>query len=442
MFKRISAIILCLAALISVSGFADVGAMNLTFSRIEEEAFSGDTSLTTVTINEGVSEIRAEAFKDCSGIETVYCFSEDVSIADSAFDGVENAVIYCYCMSTMDVYAQGKGFTVKYLDGFETECDTAEGEACICLPITWSVVNPMPGRSVSSTFTYRIFKEGSETPVAEKTTSALTFTYTPTAGGVYYAEITMKNSYTTTTFETEPLTVANVLTMGTWEGKPVTWKILSVSGNRALVLTEKLMTRKSYFNPSWIKFKYTYWSGSNIGIESTNYKGSGAADSSNAYKRRISHTNVPLKRDESAWGTEDDLFYLHARFWCNDTFYNGAFTADEQKRILSVTNTNPDSNFDQTVDGVKKHFHVDGGPDTTDKIFFLSYDELLRYIPNNADRKVSEEMVGTTMWWLRTPGAYRVNAMYVTTTGSVSMYGSDVGHTLGYRPAMWIKIGS
>ena len=106
-----------------------------------------------------------------------------------------------------------------------------------------------------------------------------------------------------------------------------------------------------------------------------------------------------------------------------------------------MTNTNENS-----PDGIK------GGPDTQDHVFFLSYNEANAYMPGsgNALRKTTQTTVAKnenksntgSVWWLRSPGKYRVNAMYITGTGgSLSTYGSDVGHNdMGYRPAMWVKI--
>lgn len=426
MFKRIVAILLTFASLLSVCGFAAGGAMKLGVTKIESEAFSGDVSLTTLTLDEELTYIGSEAFKDCTGLTAIYCFNDALVIEDDAFDGVTDAVVYCNSMSTMDTFAHNKGMTVKYLNAFETACDTPESEASVLLPITWSVVNPMPGRDVKSTFTYKVYREGVAAPVQTTTTTAQELTYTPTVGGNYHVDITMDNELTSTTLSTGKISVASILTMGTFNKKPIQWQVLAVNGKQALVVTKTGLTMGSYFNPSWIKYKYCHWSGSNIGVESTNYKGSAPESSSTRYRQSISHNHVPLSKDETKWGTEADLYYLHARYWCNTTFYESAFTASEKKRILSVTNKNADSPAG-----------VDGGSDTVDRVFFLSYDEVNRYLPTAADRKLGID------WWLRSPGKYRVNAMYVYANGNISTSGSDVGHNnVYYRPAMWIKIGA
>ena len=157
MQKRLSALLLAVCILLSCVSLAGSPANRLGVRIIEDEAFSGDESLSTVTLSEDVTYIGQDAFKNCSSLLTVYCFSPDAVIEDSAFDGVTNATVYCDVNSTMDLYAHDKGLTVKYLNAFETECDTDEN-ACVLLPITWSVVNPMPGRNIDFIRTFKALR--------------------------------------------------------------------------------------------------------------------------------------------------------------------------------------------------------------------------------------------------------------------------------------------
>lgn len=243
------------------------------------------------------------------------------------------------------------------------------------------------------------------------------------------------------------LKVGDTLYFGTYEQDrnsatkdKLEWQVLAVKGDKALIITTKIIKNDSYFNPSWIKYKYTYWESSYVGsASSVNYRGSGA-ESSATKIRGISPTHVPLA--DGSWGKESDLFSLHARYWCNVTFYEKAFSESEKKRISTVTNVNNDNPTHGT----------DGGPDSRDMVFFLSYDELMAYMPEKADRECSMTAAAKHShhgnkendWWLRTPGKYRVNAMYVNgSNGRISMTGSDVGHdSVGYRPCLWLRLGS
>ncbi len=437
MTKRLIAAFLCILLLIPAMALADAAPSKLGVKVIEAGAFSGDESLSTITFDEDLTYIGSRAFEGCKGLVTVYCFSDDVVIEEDAFDGVENALIYCDLDSTMEAYAQRKGLTVKYLNAFETECDTEDEDACVLLPITWRVKNAMPGRNVTSRFVYEVYRDDVSVYTSDST-SDTSFSYTPTEAGDYSVSITMSNSLTVTTLATGKVKVKDKLYMGSMDGEKIEWKVLTVSGNKALVISTKILKNASYFNPYWIKYKYTYWSGSYIGSISQNYRGSQPEDPSRLITG-ITPTHVPLA--DGSWGKESDLFKVHARYWCNETFYNGAFSSRERDRIVRVTNSNPDSPY-----GIK------GGPDSKDYVFFLSYDELKKYMPNTADRKCTmtsaakKEPNGNTTncWWLRTQGKYRVNAMYVDgNNGRASEYGSDVGHkSVGYRPAMWIRIGS
>lgn len=215
------------------------------------------------------------------------------------------------------------------------------------------------------------------------------------------------------------------------------WKVLTVKGDKALIITTKIIKNDSYFNPYWIKYKYTYWAKSYIGsASSVNYRGS-SAESAATRITGISPSHVPLANGK--WGKESDLYYTHARYWLNNTFYKSAFSTSERSRIVAVTNSNPDN----------PSYGTDGGPNSEDRIFFLSYDEMLKYMPNKSDRKCQmtraakkESGNSDLIWWLRTPGKYRTNAMYVSgKSGSCSTAGSDVGHnSVGYRPCLWIRI--
>ncbi len=446
MMKRVSALLLTLTLLATMAAFAQTPVPGKLGVRvIESEAFSGDRALTSYTFEEDVSYIGSRAFKDCTALETVYCFTRDAVIEDDAFEGVTGATVYCEVNSTMDAYAHSKGYTVKYLNAFETECDTDEN-GCILLPITWNVVNPMPGRDIASTYVYEVYMEGQSAPVyTSGSTSSTEFTWTPTVDGDYYVDITMTNELTTTKLASKKVKVKDKLYMGTFEqdgnsatADKIQWQVLAVSGNKALVITTKILKNESYFNPYWIKYKYTYWSGSYIGTASSvNYRGSGP-ESAATKITGISPTHIPLA--DGSWGKESDLFRLHARYWCNNTFYNSAFTSKEKSRILLTNNANPNS-----PSGVA------GGPNTSDHVFFLSYNELMQYMPTAASRKCGMTTVAAqkknnntgNFWWLRTPGKVRCNAMYVYgTSGTLSQSGSDVGHNgVGYRPCRWSSIG-
>lgn len=412
-------------------------------TEIEERAFYEDVSLTEIELSASLRSIGAEAFAKCTGLTMFKCKSKNVVLGENVFAGDEGIQFFCYLNSSLDVYARQNGIPCQYYDACRIECDTVNN-GCAGLPIQWTITDVMPGESVVSTFSYNIYN-GSELVQSLGASANRVVSFTPKAAGEYRLEVTVLNSITTTTLSSDPVPAAAKLYFGTYEQDgnsetkdPLEWRILSVSGNKAFIITEKIIHNGSYFNPYWIKYKYTYWSGSYIGTASSvNYRGS-APESDATRITGISPTSIPL--EDGSRGKESDLFSRHARYWCNSVFYPKSFTDEEKARILKTHNKNPDN----------PTYGVDGGPDTDDYAFFLSYDEMNAYMPGKSDRicsltKAAKAEIGSkpAYWWLRTPGKFRVNAIYVYgANGSVSVYGSDVGHSnLGYRPAMWITIG-
>ena len=93
---------------------------------------------------------------------------------------------------------------------------------------------------------------------------------------------------------------------------------------------------------------------------------------------------------------------------------------------------------------------TEGGNDTEDRVFLLSIEEANRYFDSDESRmaKATEHAkangvvvsVGTSAWWLRSPGCARNIAAAVYSGGNMEKRGSDVAiKTLGVRPAMWVS---
>ena len=436
--------------LLSLSGYADThsGLMLLNLDTVEEEAFCGDISLKEVEIPESTKKIESRAFADCENLSVFYCYSRDVVIAEDAFENTPNVRMYCFLGSTMDIYAKEKGINRSYFDAFEIECNT-EKNGCKGLPITWTLTDILPGEKVESVYSYRILEDGAEAGTFSEQAEAK-FVYTPSSSGKYQIEVTMKNELTETTMVSEEVPVADKLYMGIYEQDanastqdPLEWIVLTANEEKALVLTKYIIKMDSYFNPAWIKFKYCNWNGSLI----TTFRGSNNWYPSADYMsfKKIDGVVMVPKRDGTYISNDDLTRLYHCRPWLNGTFRNTVFSDEERERILLTHNTNPDNpNFSS----------IDGGPDTYDYVFFLSYDEVLTYMPDPNSRKTASTPVAASQlakgksvyWWLRTRGGSNVNAAAVYASGvyngNVHYGGSDVGHSdVGYRPAMWITVG-
>lgn len=146
------------------------------------------------------------------------------------------------------------------------------------------------------------------------------------------------------------------------------------------------------------------------------------------------------------------------RTWLNVTFYNKAFSSDEQAAILT---TSVDNGKNQ---GYSK-WSTSGGNNTEDKVFLLSYAEANKYfgvtydnisntksrvaptayaIAQGACASSSNKTADSTdagWWWLRSPGFYQSSAAYVLGYGLFR--GDDVIRVSGsVRPALWVNLES
>ena len=133
------------------------------------------------------------------------------------------------------------------------------------------------------------------------------------------------------------------------------------------------------------------------------------------------------------------------RTWMNGTFMNELFSAEEQSRIVTVTNVNADN----------PHYSTKGGDDTTDQIFLLSLAEAEKYFPEKSSRTVRateyakaqgafvNEKNGNSWWLLRTPGVRPIDICGVSADGRISGYGSrDVNRPSGViRAVLWVTFG-
>lgn len=146
------------------------------------------------------------------------------------------------------------------------------------------------------------------------------------------------------------------------------------------------------------------------------------------------------------------------RTWLNGTFLNTAFTADEQKGILT---TAVDNSKNQGYSGYSTY----GGNNSKDKIFLLSYTEANQYFGitydngNNTKSRIpptayaveqgafpsflnkTSEGTAAGWWWLRSPGYNQNRAAIVNNNGSLFDYSVDNGDGC-IRPAFWLDLTS
>lgn len=150
---------------------------------------------------------------------------------------------------------------------------------------------------------------------------------------------------------------------------------------------------------------------------------------------------------------KDDAFWekCSLRGWLNSEFLQSSFTPEEQAAIQVTTVVNGA--------GQGSSYSCDGGPDTEDKVFLLSYREVFQtYFPNREDRLCAPTEVAKAhgvfhteneaaadgagcSWWLRSPADALCNALEVEYDGS-EMFSNIHFNTTAVRPALWVDLNS
>ena len=139
------------------------------------------------------------------------------------------------------------------------------------------------------------------------------------------------------------------------------------------------------------------------------------------------------------------------RSWLNSDFLKSAFTDSQQGAILLT-------NVDNSAAQGNREFSTDGGNNTSDYVFLLSYREANQYFPTEDDRvcaptdyavaggawqsesfRAYDRLTG--IWWLRSPGSDLSWASDIFTYGrfdTIYVFADDVT----VRPAIWVDLSS
>lgn len=191
-----------------------------------------------------------------------------------------------------------------------------------------------------------------------------------------------------------------------------TWRVLDIKDQKALLLTENIITQRPYHNTP----------------------------------------------GDITWSN------AHIRHYLNDTFLM-TFTEAQRQKIVPVWNKNNDNPW----------YHSEGGDDTFDHIFLLSLEEVVCHYfgdskanlenrsakqkywfqkkdLNNIKRQTTYDGY-VWWWWLRSSGRDNKRAIYIHGDGNVGIqgngtfgYSSNTMHPLtgdnsgGVRPALWLDI--
>ncbi|MCQ2454076.1 MAG: leucine-rich repeat domain-containing protein [Clostridia bacterium] len=145
------------------------------------------------------------------------------------------------------------------------------------------------------------------------------------------------------------------------------------------------------------------------------------------------------KEREVTWETSS------LRAFLNGTFFENAFDSSEKALILTTEVVNG------KAQGSEK-WSSNGGRNTEDKVYLLSYAETLKMFPNTADRVVKatdyavqqgvnvDENDGCTWYWMRSPGRENAHGAIVRPTGSIGSFYTVDYKNGGVRPCIRISL--
>ncbi|MDR1796726.1 MAG: DUF6273 domain-containing protein [Clostridiales Family XIII bacterium] len=215
---------------------------------------------------------------------------------------------------------------------------------------------------------------------------------------------------------------------GTWDGAPIEWRVLEVQDDRALLISEEILTLWQYMDAETLRS----W--------------------------------IDAERTGATWARSG------LRTWLNGEFLDEAFTEEEVETILLTDVETPGN-------GV-----IAGSEPTQDKVFLLSREEAVQYFPTDEDRavwytkaeedvqKVVDAVVNGTIytgaetpeeelrleieerlntnelgkrqphyWWLRSSAsAMWENSAVVNDRGEISDQFCCNCH--GVRPVLWVEV--
>ena len=188
----------------------------------------------------------------------------------------------------------------------------------------------------------------------------------------------------------EPVELLNVYEIGTHGGEPVTWVVIDIEDDKALLITEQIVDCVSY----------------------------------NEVEEKCTWEDCTLRE------------------WLNDDFYNDVFTDKEKQMILKTTLDNKD---------LPKEGY-DYGNDTEDYIFILSprdvehadVSEASIFATSNMQIAVEHGLNNTyASFWVRTPcleddDTVDLRYIQVVRDGEYCTYYCVDSKQTGVRPAMWV----
>lgn len=110
------ALCLCLVLLYALMPAASALTVPNNITVIEEEAFMGDSAMTTLVIHDSVKKVGDAAFADCSALNKITVYATDTVFGENALGrNTETRTIVAYADSTAQAYAEEYGFTFQVI---------------------------------------------------------------------------------------------------------------------------------------------------------------------------------------------------------------------------------------------------------------------------------------------------------------------------------------
>ena len=201
----------------------------------------------------------------------------------------------------------------------------------------------------------------------------------------------------------------NINTVYWFKYEPIKWNILKTEDGKALIIADLIVDSQDYY----------YSDSSRSG--DTDYQG-------NTTTGKVYANNY---------------MYSYIRSWLNETFYTTAFNTLE-KEIIETTIV------DNSVSSTDRSFNTYISSDTNDKIFLLSYKEVVTYYSLYGERRTAASdyakcqglyvyYLNYSCYWLRTPSYdHDEYAGYVGCDAAI--YYDICSVNAGVRPACWISL--
>lgn len=180
----------------------------------------------------------------------------------------------------------------------------------------------------------------------------------------------------------------DLVELGTYNGKPIVWRVLKADGDDVYLLSEKVLEKMKYNE----KYKPVTWKESTL------------------------------------------------RNWLNGEFYKAAFSETEKAGIKKYMYENKDAPW----------YGTEGGENTEDYVTLLSLEDMVNqeygfpadYYCRHQGRIACDQDGEGNWWWLRSPGNNADDVVSVNYNGYVFVYGACVDCNQGVRPALHFECSS